>query len=93
VDKYDTLEIRLTRSPIYCSLFFIHNSVIYDPYHLGCLPEQESGQNQFMVVEFTNKIRYQLLRSHFEFLWQDQSTVGIKEVVARYRNEIRGKIP
>jgi class 3 adenylate cyclase len=89
-EEYASLELRLTRAPIYCSLFFTSQSVFYDPYHLGSFPGQQSGQNQFVVIEFRRGHSYDLLESHFEFLWNAESTFPLAEVAQDYRREIGG---
>jgi len=82
--RYPNLEVRLATLSIYCSLFFTDRSVLYDPYHLGYSAGDESGQNLFVVIEFTKGQCYQLLLSHFEFLWNDPSTATLLEVIGRF---------
>ncbi len=92
IDKYKNLKIRFTDNPVYCSLFFTRESVIYDPYHLGKIGKAARVGNQFLVFEFEkppNKyIRgahdyYSLLEDHFNFLWDNQ-TKTFKQLCAEY---------
>jgi hypothetical protein len=87
-ELYPSLDLRLTRAPIYCSLFFTGQSVFYDPYHLGCCPDQLKGTNQFLVLELRRARSYELLEQHFEFLWNDESTIPLSDVVEYYRRDI-----
>jgi len=88
--RYAGLEIKLTTLPLYCSLFFTGQSVFYDPYHLGYLPGSDSGQNRMLVVEMRTGQRYDILMSHFEFLWNDLAAMRVSDVISRYRREIDG---
>jgi hypothetical protein len=78
----NNLEIRFTDNPVYCSLFFTYESVIYDPYHLGRPNWAERVGNHFLVFEYERPTReeylgprdyYSLLKSHFDFLWSDRT--------------------
>lgn len=84
LQKYDSnLEIRFTENPVYCSLFFVGDSVIYDPYHLGKRQPAIRPGNQFLVFEFQRpsveqqngpRDFYGLLEDHFNFLWTDRES-------------------
>lgn len=89
-NRYPQLEVKLTTLPIYCSIFMTDRSVFYDPYHLGCLEGHDSGQNLFLLVEFTHGQCYTLLERHFDFLWNDSSAAQLVEVTSRLRREIDG---
>lgn len=77
---YKNLEIRLTKLPIYCSLFLWDEGCIYDPYHLGNLPDSKDGQNRFIVIEMVKNNYYTLLQNHFNFIWnQEKDTMDLKK--------------
>jgi len=74
------LEIRFTENPVFCSLFFVSGSVIYDPYHLGRRNPANRSGNQFLVFELQKppiekqggcRDYYGLLTNYFTFLWND----------------------
>jgi hypothetical protein len=69
------VEIRVTRHPINCSLFFTKQTALYDPYLWGKLKAGDATENNFWVFRFERMGGegkeagcYQLLQSHFEFL-------------------------
>jgi hypothetical protein len=72
--KYKGLSLLFTDFPVYCSLFYIGDSVFYDPYHLGRKRAEYCG-NEFLVFEFRrpnvaarkrNRDYYGLLDNYFE---------------------------
>ncbi len=90
------LEIRFTENPVYCSLFFTYESVIYDPYHLGRPNLAERVGNHFLVFEFVRpsgedylgpRDYYSLLKNHFDFLWSDE-TKTFKQLCLEHRDEL-----
>jgi hypothetical protein len=100
LDLYpENLKIRFTESPVYCSLFFTCDSVIYDPYHLGRRSWAGALRvgNQFLVFEFEKPPRehllgprdyYSLLEGHFEFLWDDEKTKTFEELCTEHPEDL-----
>jgi len=77
LEKNHNVTIKVTEHPINCSLFFVGESVFYDPY-LWSSPSAESAtENNFWVIEFARTSTedpadsYNLLEGHFNFLWKE----------------------
>jgi hypothetical protein len=95
--KYRKLKIHFTDAPISCSLFFLKDSVIFDPYNFGRLKNADRSGNQFLVIEFqrqpeksgTCRDYYALLKKHFDFLWKDEKATKTLKDLCNEHEDLR----
>ena len=70
-NKYESLNIRVSRHSIYGSVFITNDIAFFDPYHLG--KNNNSIKNRFFSIK-TSKSKgeyYDIVDSHFENLWNN----------------------
>jgi hypothetical protein len=91
--QYWNIDVRFTNE-VYCSLFFSEREMIYDPYHLGKVTNRL--ENYFIALHMTPGRRqdrefsyYEMLKSHFDFLWSNQS-ISFDEFLKKYRARLAG---